>query len=97
MGIPVAYSVNCGFGWFIVLLAVVGYFLTWRRMRERWSFWIILAVGWAFFATAQTLVAAGVTAEAHYLAAIWLSSFVLVITSLVMLFVKLTSRVKEKE
>ncbi len=48
MGIPVAYSVNCGFGWFIVLLATAGYFLTWRRMRERWSFWIILAVGWAF-------------------------------------------------
>ncbi|MBL7165075.1 MAG: hypothetical protein ISS55_01160 [Dehalococcoidales bacterium] len=97
MGIPVAYSVNCGFGWFIVLLAIAGYFLTWRRMRERWSFWIILAVGWAFFATAQTLIAAGVSAGTPYLAAIWLSSFVLVIASLVMLFAKLTGRVKEKE
>ena len=96
MDIPVSYLVNCGFGWVIVLLAVAGYFLTWRRMRERWSFWIILAVGWAFFATAQTLIVAGVPAGVPYLAAIWLSSFVLVIASLVMLFAKLTSQVKEK-
>ena len=92
MEIPVEYWINCGFGWFIVLLAVVGYFLTWRRMRERWSFWIILAIGWAFFAVAQTLMVAGVSAGVPYLSAIWLSSFVLVIASLVMLFIKLTTR-----
>ena len=65
-------------------------------MRERWSFWIILATGWAFFATAQTLMVAGVPAGVPYLSAIWLSSFVLVIASLVMLFIKLTSRVGQK-
>jgi len=95
MEIPVSYWVNCGFGWFIVLLAVAGYVLTWRRMRERWSFWIILAIGWAFFAVAQTLMVAGVPAGVPYLSAIWFSSFVLVITSLVMLFVKLTSKVEQ--
>ena len=95
MEIPVAYWVNCGFGWFIVLLAIAGYFLTLKRMRERWSFWIVLAVGWAFFATAQTLLVAGVSASVPYLAAIWLSSFVLVISALVTLFVKLTSKAKQ--
>lgn len=95
MEIPVSYWVNCGFGWFIVLLAIAGYFLTLKRMRERWSFWIVLAVGWALFATAQTLLVAGVSASVPYLAAIWLSSFVLVISALVTLFVKLTSKVKQ--
>ena len=98
MDMPASYLVNCGFGWFIVLLAVAGYFLTLRRMRERWSFWIILAVGWTFFAVAQTLLVAGVSAGVPYLVAIWLSSFVLVIASLVMLFLKLTgSKVREED
>jgi len=95
MAIPVSYWVNCGFGWFIVLLAIAGYILTLRRMGERWSFWITLAAGWAFFAVAQTLLIAGVPAGVPYLAAIWLSSFVLVIASLVMLFVKLTARLEQ--
>jgi len=94
MDIPVSYFVNCGFAWFIVLLAITGYFLTLRRMREKWAFWIILAIGWAFFAIAQTLLVTGVSADVPYLTAIWLSSYVLVITSLVLLFIRLT-RVKQ--
>ena len=90
MEIPFAYWVNCGFGWFIVILAIVGYFLTWKRMNERWGFWLVLAVGWAFFAVAQTLLIAGTPAGVPYLTAIWLSSFVLVIASLILLFMKLT-------
>ncbi len=82
--------VNFGFGWFIVILAIVGYFLTWKRMNERWGFWLVLAVGWAFFAVAQTLLIAGTPAGVPYLTAIWLSSFVLVIASLILLFMKLT-------
>ncbi len=90
MDVPVSYWVNFGFGWLIVLLAIIGYFLTLRRMGEKWLFWIILAVGWAFFAIAQTLLITGVKAGVPYLAAIWLSSYVLVITSMVLLFIKLT-------
>lgn len=95
MTVPVSYWVNCGFGWLIVLLAVAGYVLTLRRLGERWGFWIILAAGWAFFALAQSLLIAGVAAGVPYLIGIWLSSFVLVIASLVLLFVKLT-RMKER-
>ncbi|MEE8354172.1 MAG: hypothetical protein V3S10_06900 [Dehalococcoidales bacterium] len=94
MEIPFSYWVNAGFGWFIVILAIVGYFLTWKRMNERWGFWLVLAVGWAFFAVAQTLLIAGTPAGVPYLTAIWLSSFVLVIASLILLFMKLT-RVKQ--
>ena len=90
MDIPVSYLVNCGFAWFIVLLAIAGYFLTLRRMGKTWPFWIVLATGWAFFAVAQTLLISGVSAGVPYLAAIWLSSYVLVIASLVLLFLRLT-------
>lgn len=90
MDVPASYFVNCGFGWLIVVLAIGGYFLTLRRMREKWFFWVILAIGWAFFAIAQTLLVTGVSAGVPYLTAIWLSSYVLVIASLVLLFIKLT-------
>jgi hypothetical protein len=90
MDVSVSYLVNSGFAWFIVLLAVAGYFLTLRRMKERWLFWVVLAVGWGLFATAQTLLIGGVAPGTPYLIAIWFSSYVLVITSLVLLFVKLT-------
>ena len=50
MGTPVSYIVNCFFGWFIVLLAIAGYFLTLRRLGEKWAFWNVLAIGWALFA-----------------------------------------------
>ena len=89
MDIPVTYLVNCCFGWFLVILAIGGYFLTLRRRGEKWPFWNILAAGWAFFALAQTLLLAGTEAGATYLVAIWLSSYVLVISSMILLFIKL--------
>ena len=92
---PINYLVNCGFAWFIVLLAIAGYFLTLRRLGERWIFWIVLATGWAFFAVAQTLLATGISATMPVLTAIWLSSFILVVISLALLFIKLTSRVNQ--
>ena len=90
MEIPLTNVVNMAFGWFIVLLAVAGYFLTMKRMGEKWVFWVALAAGWAFFALAHTLVLAGVEAGVPYLIAMWLSSYVLVAVSLALLFLKLT-------
>jgi len=94
MNMPVSYAVNCGFGWFIVLLAIAGYFLTLKRMGQKWVFWIVLAAGWAFFAFAYTLLIAGVPAGTPYLIAVWLSSYILVAVALALLFLKLT-RVKQ--
>ncbi len=56
MDVPISYLVNFGFAWVIVLLAIAGYFLTIKRMGEKWLFWIILATGWAFFAIDYTLL-----------------------------------------
>jgi hypothetical protein len=82
--------VNCCFGWFLVILAITGYILTYKRIGEKWIFWNVLATGWAFFALAQTLLLTGVQPGTVYLIGIWLSSFIIVITSLVMMFLKLT-------
>jgi hypothetical protein len=81
--------VNVGFGWIITFLSVIGFVLTKNRTGEKWPFWIVLAVGWSFFAIAKTLIMAGVQSNVPYLVAFWLSSYVLVITSMVLLFVKL--------
>ncbi|UCC17939.1 MAG: hypothetical protein JSU58_05140 [Dehalococcoidales bacterium] len=91
----VTNTVNCCFGWILVALAVTGYYLTLKYRGEKWFFWNILAIGWGFFALAQTLLLAGVQAGEVYLIAIWLSSYVLVIASMILLFLKLTKLTQE--
>ena len=91
MNVPINYVVNCAFGWFITLLAVAGYFLTLKRMGQKWVFWVVLSIGWGFFALAYTLVVAGVPAGTPYLVAVWLCSYVLVALSIALLFLKLTN------
>jgi len=85
----VSYLVNCIFAWIIVLLSIAGYFLTIRRIGEKWIFWVVLATGWAFFAIVNTVLVAGASPGSPFLIAVWLSSYVLVIVSLVLLFVQL--------
>ncbi len=91
MDSKIAFLVNFGFAWFLVALAVAGYFLTLKRMGEKWVFWIILAVAWGFFGIAETLLVTGLIVSVSYINTIRLSSFVLVIASLVLLFLKLAS------
>ncbi len=81
--------VNMSFGWAIVALSVTGYYLTLKRTGERWLFWVVLAVGWGFFALSQTLVLAGAKPGAAFLGVLLLSSYALVIYSMVLLFIKL--------
>lgn len=81
--------VNTGFGWTIVVLSFIGYFLTLKRTGERWLFWLVLAVGWIFFALSQTLMLAGARPGAELLGVLLLSSYVLVIYAMVLLFLKL--------
>lgn len=89
MSSTVFHAVNCGFAWFLVVLAVAGYFITLKKMGERWMFWIVLACGWGLFAVAQTVVLAGNIENSFFVSALWISSFVLVICSLVLVFFKL--------
>jgi len=85
--------INCCFGWVLVILALVGGYLTWKRIGERWAFWNVLAVGWAFFAVSHTLLLAGAEAGSFFMMGIWLSSYIIVIASLVLLFIKLTRQI----
>ena len=83
--------VNCCFGWFLVILALIGYYLTYRKRGEKWIFWNLLAAGWAFFALSQTLLIAGAEAGTFYMMAIWLCSYIFVTAAMILLFVKLAN------
>ena len=94
MDLTYTYAVNCGFGWLLTLLSVFGYVLTLKRTGERWLFWIVLATGWALFAIAQTVIMTGHFNNLPFLIALWLSSWVLVVVSLLLSFIKV---IKMKE
>ena len=79
---------NCVFTWSIVVLAAGGYFITLKRIGERWMFWIVLATGWACMAVFETLLARGIQISRVQITTIWLTSYLLVMASLLLLFLK---------
>jgi hypothetical protein len=83
------FLINSGLCWSIVLMAVAGYLLTLKRIGQKWPFWMIIIIGWAFLAISNSLAALGVNPGTSYVRAVWLASFVLVIASLTLLFIKL--------
>jgi hypothetical protein len=89
MNETMVFIVNCGFTWLIVLLSVMGYLVTLRRTHQQWPLWFILAIGWAFLAIPNTLLVVGIPIARAQLTAIWLSSYLLVMASLLLLFLKL--------
>ena len=94
MGIVLVDAVNCGFAWLIVACSVAGYLLTLKRLRERWALWPILGLGWTLLAIANTLLLTGVAMAWEQLVALWLSSYILVAASLLLLFLKLVRIVR---
>ena len=89
--------INCIFSWSIVVISMVGYRLTLKKYGERWMFWIVLASGWALFAFAQTIIWAGGQNNSLFIWALWLSSYVLIACSLVLVFLKLVENKKRKD
>jgi hypothetical protein len=89
MDTPIVYAVNSGFTWFIVAMSIVGYGVTLKRIGQKWSLWIVLATGWTLLAIINTLLVVGIPIGKTETNALWLSSFILVMTSLLMLFLKL--------
>jgi len=87
-------TVNSGFGWLLTLLAIIGYILTLKKTGERWLFWIVMATGWALFAVDQTLLITGQFNNLTFLMTLGLSSWILVITSLMLAFLKITTIMK---
>jgi hypothetical protein len=80
--------INCLFCWSIVALAIGGYLVTLKRLGEKWPFWIVLAVGWAFLAAFETLIASGITIPDIQTTTAWLVSYLLVMSSLLLIFLK---------
>jgi len=96
VNITIAYAVKSGMSWLVVGSSVVGYLLTVKRIGEKWWLWALLAIGWTFLAVANTLVLRGVVAGRSQLFALWMSSYVLVTASLLLLFLKMVSLMRRR-
>jgi len=88
MSTTVIDIINCVFAWSIVVCAVGGYIVTWKRLGERWPFWIILAIGWSFLAVFETLLAGGLYIDNLKITTVWMASYLLVMASMLLLFLK---------
>jgi hypothetical protein len=96
MDIQVINAIDFGFTWLIVLLSVIGYAMTVKRTGQRWSFWILLAFGWAFLAIPCTLRLAGISMESEA-SIIWMCSYIMIMASLAMIFLKFVDILKHKK
>jgi len=90
------YLINAVMCWMIVIGGIAGYFITLKRNHQKWLFWILLAIGWGFLAIPNTMLASGLELQTSFVIAIWLSSYVLVFASLVLLFIK-TIKILERK
>src|SRR5512146_2330392 len=70
MDIQTRYLVSSGLCWLIVVMAAAGYFLTLRRLKQKWAFWLMLIIGWAFLAISNTLSALSIGQGTDFPAAI---------------------------
>jgi hypothetical protein len=96
MNETMVFIVNCGFTWLIVLLSIMGYLVTLTRMHQQWPLWFILAIGWAFLAILNTMLVIGIPIARPQVTAIWLSSYLLVMASLLLLFLKLVDLARRR-
>ena len=83
MDIPPTYYVHLGFAWLIVLLAIWGYFYTPKGAERKWSFWLLLAAGWAMFGISHTLTITGTPTNEWYMLLIRVLGYLLNIAALV--------------
>jgi len=93
----VACIVNLVFAGLIAIASIVGYFITIKKTGEHWPLWILLAVGWITLAIPYAVFLADYNLSVAATAALWLSSYVLIMVSLVLLFLKLLKFMKSRE
>jgi hypothetical protein len=86
--------INVVFALLIAVLSIVGYVLTNKRTGQRWSFWIVSATGWTLLSMPHIMLLADKAMGVSVIAAIWLSSYILIVVSLVLLFLKLLEIMK---
>ena len=97
MDSTVTCVVNLVFAGLIAILSIVGYVLTVKKTGQHWPLWIVLAVGWVILAIPYVIFLAGSDLSVAAMAAMWLSSYVLIMVSLVLLFLKLMNIMKNRE
>lgn len=95
MDLSTVNAVNCVLTWTVVALSIVGYLVTHKRTGQRWSLFVVLATGWTLLAVPNSLLVIGVQADRSALTAIWLSSYLLVMASLLLLFMKLIEMMRQ--
>jgi hypothetical protein len=97
MDSTVTCVVNLVFALLIAVLSIVGYVLTMKRIGQHWSLWIVLATGWVILAIPYILFLADKNLSVAAMAALWLSSYLLIMVSLVLLFLKVLEMVKNRK
>jgi hypothetical protein len=97
MDSTVTCVVNLVFALLIAVLSIVGYVLTIKRTGQHWSLWIVLATGWVILAIPYILFLADKNLSVAAMAALWLSSYLLIMVSLVLLFLKVLEMVKNRK
>jgi hypothetical protein len=96
MDIMTVYGVDCLFACLVTALAMAGYFITRKRTGESWPLWILLGLGWGLLALLYGALSAGRAISREMLLSIWLSSYVLVAASLLLLFLKLIRMLRQQ-
>jgi hypothetical protein len=93
----IANYVNLGFSWSIVILALFGYFLTLKRTGGKMPFWLVLAGGWICMAILYLILIINLPIGRSLVISIALVSFILVMTSMMLIFLKVVSLLKNKK
>jgi hypothetical protein len=94
MAFEVSDLINLGFAWLFVCIAMGGYFFVWRKTGEKISSWVLLAAGWVLLAVLNTLVTVGLTKNIPLSITLSLTSYILVMVSVTLLFLRLTRVIK---
>jgi hypothetical protein len=79
---------NCILGWSISAAALICFIYIRKRFGQSWPGWLVLAGGWALFAGAQTLLLTSMSIQLPVLIGLWLSSYVLIMAAILLLFLK---------
>ena len=87
---PVSDVLGLGISWLIVPMAAAGSCFTWRRTKRQRLFWVTLTLGWTLLAISNTIAVLGLAQGASLSAGLALTAYVLVMTSLTLLFLWLT-------
>lgn len=97
MDSTVTCAVNLVFTLLIAALSVFGYILTVKRIGQRWFLWVVLATAWVILAIPYILFLADLNLSVAVMAAIWLSSYILIMVSLVLIFLKLLEMMRQRK